>query len=71
MTDRVNALVVVLEKDVRIDDVASLTDAIRQLRGVISVTPHIADGLTDSIAMQRVRHELGQKLWAVLYPSKP
>ena len=68
MTDRYNALTVVLEKDIRKDDAEALLRAIRQLRGVLDVTGHVAD--TDSYtAQERVRRELGEKLWNVLYPK--
>ena len=55
MTDRYNALTVVMEKDMRDDDAEALIAAIRQLRGVLSVSGNVAD--------------LGQKLWSVLYPK--
>lgn len=67
MTDRYNALTV-LEKDIRADDAEKLLDAIRQLRGVLSVHGNVAD-FEDQIAQDRVRRELGEKLWGVLYPK--
>lgn len=69
MTDRYNALTVVLEKDMREDDAEQLLCAIRQLRGVLSVSGNVAD-LTDHIAQERARHDLGIKLWSVLYPNE-
>lgn len=68
MTDRFNSLTVVLEKDMRDDDAEALIAAIRQLRGVLSVSGNVADP-SDYIAQQRARHELGDKLWQVLYPK--
>lgn len=68
MTDRYNALTVVLEKDIRNDDAEALLNAIRQLRGVLSVTGNVAD-LDSHMAQARARHELGEKLWRVLYPK--
>lgn len=68
MTDRYNALTVVLEKDIRDDDAEALLAAIRQLRGVLSVSGNVAD-MDDHIAQERVRHDLGQKLWDVLHPK--
>lgn len=52
MTDRVNALTVVLEKDIRIDDVQSLISAIRALRFVADVQPNITE-LSDWVAESR------------------
>lgn len=68
MTDRVNALTVVLEADIRIDDAeAGIIAAIKQLRGVISVRPKVAN--TDSyIAREQASRELRMKLWEVLKP---
>lgn len=65
MTDRYNALTVVLESDTRDDDAQVLILAIRMLRGVQSVQPHAATS-EDAIATSRVRAELSKKLWEVL-----
>ncbi len=43
MTDRVNALLVVLEANVRDDDIEPLVEAIRQMRNVQSVELNVAD----------------------------
>ena len=68
MTDRYNTLTVVLEKDIRDDDAEALLTAIRQLRGVLSVSGNVAD-LTAYMAEERAKRELGDKLWQVLYPK--
>lgn len=68
MTDRLNAFVVVLARDLRDDDAQATLDAIGQLKGVLTVTPHIAD-VGDLVAGARVRDELGAALWAVLHPT--
>jgi hypothetical protein len=61
MTDRINALTVVLEQDYREDDAESLISAIKLLRGVISVEKNVTD-LSDHVAEQRAQHELRAKL---------
>lgn len=67
MTDRFHSLTVVLEKDIRSDDAEGLIQAIRHMRGVLSVTGRVSD--PDShMAEERARRELGQKLWEILYP---
>jgi hypothetical protein len=43
MTDRYNALTVVLEHDIRDDDAEAVANAIRQLRRVLSVSGNVAD----------------------------
>jgi len=69
MTDRINTLTVVLNHEMRADDCAIIADAIRQLRGVLTVTANVADGLTDHVAYERARRDLVDKMWDVLYPK--
>jgi len=74
MTDRINAMIVVLEEDIRSDDVESLVNAIRHLRGVANVKPHVAS-YEDVIARERVRSEIGGKLFdairEIVFDEKP
>lgn len=65
MTDRVNALTVVLRTDMRDDDAQSTIAAILQLRAVLSVTPNVAD-VSDHVARQRVKFEVTNKLLGAL-----
>ncbi len=65
MTDRYNALTVVLDRDIREDDAEHLINAIRMLRGVLSVNPNVSD-LQDHVAIMRVKRELTQKLYDAL-----
>lgn len=69
MTDRYNALVVTLEKDTRDDDAEFLINAIKMLKGVLSVKGNISD-FEQHTAEERVRAELGQKLLDVIYPDR-
>lgn len=62
MTDRYNAFIVVLEKDIRDDDAEATVNAIRQIRGVLDVQPHLADP-NESIAEVRVRREFLSKIY--------
>ena len=65
MTDRINALTVVLEKDMRHDDVVGLLHAIRSLRGVVAVERNIAS-VDAFVAYERARAQLTERLWEVL-----
>lgn len=65
MTDRVSGLYVILEQDIREDDVEELVQAIRLLRGVLTVETHVAD-FEEAIAQARVRSELIRELWDAL-----
>lgn len=69
MTDRFDGLTVVLTKDIREEVAEPIINAIKMLKGVLSVTPHVVDETT-YIAEERVRHEFSEKLWAVLYPKQ-
>lgn len=68
MTDRINALIVVLEDSIRVDDAEPLMAAIRQLRGVAAVGVNVADH--DSyIAYSLARAKLVEQLYAALAPK--
>jgi hypothetical protein len=69
MTDRYHALVVVLEKDTRDDDAEHLINAIKMMRGVLSVEGQVSD-INIHTAYERAKHELGQKVLNVLYPER-
>lgn len=68
MTDRFNSLVVVLERDLRDDDAQPIIDAIKQIRGVLSVEGHVSD-FDFKVAEKRAVADLEQKLWEVLHPK--
>jgi hypothetical protein len=65
MSDRYNAFVVILENDIRDDDAKATIKAIEQIKGVLRVTPHIAD-INESIAESRVKNELFNKIFDLL-----
>ncbi len=69
MTDRVHTLTVVLDHDFRVDDAESIIDAIGMVKGVLSVTGVVADS-TSYMAEERARHDLGQKIFDVVYPNR-
>lgn len=70
MTDRHSAYIVILEQDIREDDAQATINAIKQIRGVLGVEPHIANPFEEQIAEMRVRNELSNKIFKVLYPDK-
>lgn len=65
---KVMALTVVLETDKHDDDAQPIINAVKQIRGVISVTG-VASDVMELVAEMRVRSELGLKLMKVLYPD--
>lgn len=67
MSDRINTITVVLEKDVRDDDCEAVLNAMRMIKGVLRATPNVAS-VSDHMAEERAKHHLGQKLIALIYP---
>ncbi len=65
MTDRVNALTVVLDKDMRVDDIEHMIAAISMLKGVKKVSMHITD-VADHVADVRAKREVRDKLYALI-----
>lgn len=68
MSDRIKALTVVLEQDLRQEDAEPLMAAIRQMRHVTEVSAEVADQDL-YVATTRVRRELGEKLLKIVYPD--
>lgn len=69
MSDRINTLTIVLDQPYRDDDVEQIVNAIRMIKGVASVTANVQN-MTDHVAYDNARRDLGNKLWEVLYPEK-
>ncbi len=65
MSDHVNAFTVVLDEDIREDDVRQITTAIMQIRHVISVDANVAD-ITAHMAESRAKFELSKKLMDIV-----
>jgi hypothetical protein len=65
MTDRFHSLVVVLEKDIREDDAQAIIDAIKMVKGVLTVDGLVADP-TSMMAYARARSDLQHKLFTAL-----
>jgi len=65
VTDRINALTVVLKDDMRDDDIEHLVNAIKMFGNVLSVKANISE-LEDHIALERARSELEKKIWKAL-----
>lgn len=69
MSDRTVSLTVVLDKDYRVDDIDSILNAIRMVKGVINVDANVADSDT-YIAYTRARYDLSDRLWKALNTEK-
>lgn len=65
MTIRLKGLMVAFGKDVREDDAEALIAAIRQLRGVLDVTPIEATG-EDWIVRSRVHREFVDSIYVAI-----
>lgn len=69
MTDRIKGYVVTLDHDYRTDDVEEIRKALLMVKGVLSVSPAVAD-FGDHMNRERIRLELHEKLFGVLHESK-
>jgi uncharacterized protein (DUF1499 family) len=53
---------VVLDRDIREDDAESTINALKQIKGVISVVPNVAN-IEETIAYRRLQNEYREKLF--------
>ena len=65
MTDRYNALVVVLDQDIRSDDAETIINAIKALKHVVSVKGNVSD-INSHTAEAIAKHKLQHKIFEVL-----
>jgi len=65
MTDRYFAITVLLEGDIREDDAQPIIDAIRMIKGVIKVKPHISNPDLWG-AVELAKSELRKKIWDIV-----
>ena len=66
MTDRHAGYVITLREDVREDDAEALVNAIKMIKGVVSVTPMTND-IPFQMAQERVRQQLGEELTTAIH----
>jgi hypothetical protein len=71
MTDRINMLQVVLEKDIRIDDAQPLVEAIKQMKNVLDVKVNISSPSSVLVAETRIKNQIAKELMKVLYNVEP
>lgn len=72
MTDRIRVVTVVLDRDYRDDDVTSILNAIRMVKGVDDLTVEVVDGaqhMSRDIAKSELRRELIDQFSEMLAPS--
>lgn len=69
MTDRLSGYVVTLDRDIRDDDAEVITNAIKMIKGVLSVKPIVAN-IDTHIGYERAKQEIGQKLFNIFYEKK-
>jgi len=68
MTDRYMAFTVTLDQNIREDDAKAIINAIKMVKHVRSVKPILSD-VTLSVATERVRQEILDKIWKAIYPD--
>lgn len=62
MSNRINGLIIALDKDYREEDIESLKNAIMQLKGVISVKENIVSP-DNFIISERIKSETREKIY--------
>lgn len=74
MTDRIQVLTVVLDRDYRTDDVQSIVNAIEMTKGVQSVALGEPVNVNDLVARQRVGMEMyeaiNEALRKIIWPER-
>lgn len=70
MTDRIRTLSVLLEKDLREDDVRAIVDAIKMVRCVETVELGEAVQFDDHIARGTAQRLLGEQVWELITGRK-
>jgi hypothetical protein len=65
MTDRLKGLVVVLDKDIRVDDAEEIINAIKMIKGVADVQGSVAN-YNDYMNRSRVDREWKERLWKMI-----
>ncbi|MDD5649637.1 MAG: hypothetical protein PHF86_04355 [Candidatus Nanoarchaeia archaeon] len=65
MSDRTTCLTVVLDNDFRIDDIDSILNAIRMIKGVAEVKANVSNP-EEFTAYIRAKMSLEKKLWEAL-----
>jgi hypothetical protein len=65
MSDHTVVLLVVLDKDYRVDDAECIMSAIRMVKGVLTVDANVSDVGTYT-AYSQARMDLEKKLWSAL-----
>ena len=70
MSDRYKGFAVMLDRDVLEDDAQSTLDAIRHIKGVVSVEPVMAEGMSETITIMRAKQEIANVLLNVIEDFK-
>ncbi len=65
MTNRVKALIVILDNDYRDDDADEIVNAIEVLKGVLNIKKHIFTS-DDVINRERIKYEIRNQIGEIL-----
>ncbi len=69
MSNQIKSMLVIFEENVSEEYAEGIKNAILHMRGVLQVEQQVAD-FDDAINQARARHDLGTKLFDVIYPKK-
>ena len=65
MSDRINAFVVILNESVREDEVSAIITALKMVKGVYTVTPHV-ESIEDLMAEIKANNTAKSKLFDIV-----
>lgn len=68
MTDRVKGFTVTLEKDIRIDDVEDIINAIKMVRGVAHVEPSITTS-DDHMNREMIKNDFKTRIFRSIHET--
>lgn len=69
MSNRHHSYTVVLDHELKDEDSEEVIQAIKMIKGVTQVVPHIADG-GFYIAREQAKIDLRQQMWDLLHPAE-
>jgi hypothetical protein len=67
MSDTYSSLFVILSEDVSEEEAQRITEAIKMIKGVLDVKANPRDAVAESIASTRIRADLANKLFNVIW----
>ena len=65
-----SAIVLILEKDLKSEEITDIMKAVSLIRGVQTAYPHVPENITQLVAESRVRRELLTQFYDILHKGE-